>query len=561
MLRTFGAVLFVLFFTRTGHTQQKSYPRNYFRHPLDIRMELVANFGEIRTNHWHMGLDIRTQQRENLPVYAAAEGYVSRVSVEPGGFGQAIYINHPNGYTTLYAHLNAFYPALASYVKQQQYDQESWRVNLTLPPGMFPVRKGQFIARSGNTGGSAGPHVHFEIRDTQTENCLNPLLFTFPIPDGVPPFISKLVMYDRNRSSYEQSPQVLSLKRNGSLYTVNPVRVGSNRISFAIGAVDRFTGTPNPNGIYSARILMDGTPVSGFVLDDISYNDTRYMNAQIDYAYQSRGGGAVQHISPLPGARTLPYQIHNEDGFVNLTDTEPHEIEIEVRDAHSNLSRIRFTIQYDPSLQKMYTRPEERLVPNAVNVIERDAFELYTTEYSIYDTVPVTFTADNTGAAGAVSSLFHFVGTSIPVHDLVSVRLRPAETIPDEARDRIIIKNVSGTRTTVTKASWQSGWLGARFRQFGTYQAFIDTVPPTVNAPVANLSKATRIVFTPKDNFNTIKNFRVELNGKWLRFTNDKGRNWIYTFDENFPRGNHELKVIVEDEAGNVLEKVWGVRR
>ena len=159
---------------------QKNYPQNYFRNPMNIPMDLSANFGELRSNHWHMGLDIRTQQRENLSVYAAAEGYVSRVKVEPGGFGQAIYITHPNGYTTLYAHLNAFYPALQQYVKDQQYKLESWAVDIQVPANMFPVIKGTYIAKSGNTGGSQGPHVHFEIRDSETERCLNPLLFKFP---------------------------------------------------------------------------------------------------------------------------------------------------------------------------------------------------------------------------------------------------------------------------------------------------------------------------------------------------------------------------------------------
>ena len=167
--------LFVFFLFYISKAQ--SYPQYYFRHPLDIPMQLVANFGEIRTNHWHMGLDIRTQHRMNLPVHAAADGYIARVSVESGGFGQAIYINHPNGYTTVYGHLNSFSPALATYVKQKQYDLESWNVSLTLPANLFPVKKGDFIALSGSTGASEGPHVHFEIRDTKTENCLNPLLF------------------------------------------------------------------------------------------------------------------------------------------------------------------------------------------------------------------------------------------------------------------------------------------------------------------------------------------------------------------------------------------------
>ncbi len=139
-------------------------PRGYFRDPLAVPMSLAANFGELRPNHYHMGLDIRTQHRENLPVFAAADGYVARVSVEPAGFGQAIYICHPNGYTTVYGHLNQFFPALAAYVRDQQYRRQSWAVSLTLPPNQFRVKKGDFIAYSGNTGGSQGPHLHFEIR-------------------------------------------------------------------------------------------------------------------------------------------------------------------------------------------------------------------------------------------------------------------------------------------------------------------------------------------------------------------------------------------------------------
>lgn len=557
-------VVFIAWISIVNLSSAQSYPLNYFRHPLNIPMELVANFGEIRTNHWHMGLDIRTQQRVNLPVYASADGYISRVSVEPGGFGQAIYINHPNGYTTLYAHMNSFFPSLASYVKQQQYEKESWRVNLFLPSYLFPVKKGQLIGLSGSTGASEGPHVHFEIRVTKTENNLNPLLFRFPIPDAVPPMITRLAMYDRNRSTWEQSPQLLTLKKTGSSYTItnNSVRLGSNKISFAVGAIDQFTGKANPNGIYSARISMDGEPVSEFILDNISYNDTRYLNAQLDYPYKARGGAPLQHISPLPGAQTIAYNLFNEDGLIHLEDEEPHSILIEVKDANGNASKIQFKVQYDESLKRSYaTSSTERFLPNNVNIFERDNFELFTTEKTIYDTIAVSFTTINNNAVNAVSPLFSFLSAAVPSHDTVTVRIRPNQNIPAEWRDRIVIKNVVGSRTYLQKAQWQNGWLAAKFRQFGTYQAFIDNEPPTVNAPLTNLSKATRVVFSPKDNFNVIKNFRVEVNGQWLRFSNDKGRTWIYNFDEYFPRGQHELKVIIEDEAGNVTTKVWTVRR
>lgn len=555
-------LLFLVFICHFFSVNAQSYPQNYFRHPLDIPMQLVGNFGEIRTNHWHMGLDIRTQQRVNLPVYASADGYISRVVVEPGGFGQAIYINHPNGYTTLYAHLNSFYAALASYVKQKQYELESWKVNLAIPENLFVVKKGQPIALSGSTGGSQGPHVHFEIRDTKTENCLNPLLFKFPIPDAVPPAITRLAMYDRNRSTWEQPPQILPLKKVGGIYTTaNSIRVGSDKISFAISAIDRFSGTPNPNGIYSAKVSLDGKTVSEFVHDNISYDDTRYINAQIDIPYKARAGANLQHISPLPG-NEVPYNLFNDDGLIYLNDANIHVVTIEVKDASNNSSKIQFNIQYDERLSLTYAaKSGEKFLPNNVNIFERSQFELYTTERTMYDTITVAYSESNNNAANSVSPLFSFFSAAIPLHDSVTVRIKPTQNIPAEWRDKVVIKSVSGTRTSIAKARWQNGWYTAKFRQFGTYQAFIDKESPAVNSPLTNLSKASRIVFTPKDNFNTIKNLRVELNGKWLRFSNDKGKTWIYTFDEHFPKGNHELKVIVEDEAGNVTTKTWNVSR
>ncbi len=308
-----------------------NYPQDYFRNPLDIPMSLAANFGELRPNHYHMGLDIRTQHRENLPVYAAADGYVARVEIEPAGFGQAIYIRHPNGYTTVYGHLNQFFPALAAYVHEQQYRQQSWQVDLTIPPSLFPVKKGEFIAYSGSTGGSQGPHLHFEIRLTAGEINLNPLLFGLPVPDGTPPTILRLAWYDRNQGIYEQSPHILPVRRNVGPHTaasrtmsatpVTPATattpataatadwsitpsllvVPTPVISFALSAFDSQSGSTNPNGIYGASLYIDNDAVIGFRMDSISYDHTRNINAHIDYKTRQTGGPFLQQLFFLSG--------------------------------------------------------------------------------------------------------------------------------------------------------------------------------------------------------------------------------------------------------------------
>jgi len=195
-----------LMFAAASAVAQPPGGLNYFSYPLSIKPRLNANFGEMRNNHFHMGLDLSTEGRENLPILASADGYLARIKIESGGFGRALYVNHPNGTTTLYAHMNRFIPAAEQFLKAKQYEQQSWKIDVNLPPDLIPLKKGQLIGYSGNTGASQGPHVHFEIRDTKTENCLNPLLYRFPLQDVTPPDVHRLVFYDRDKSIYEQSP-------------------------------------------------------------------------------------------------------------------------------------------------------------------------------------------------------------------------------------------------------------------------------------------------------------------------------------------------------------------
>ena len=263
-------------------------------------------------------------QVQNRPVKAAADGYIAHVRIDPFGFGKAIYINHPNGLTTLYGHLNDFYPALEKYVREQQYKLQSWQVFLDIPEGMFPVKQGQFIAFSGNAGGSQGPHCHFEIRDTKTDKVLNTLLFGMPIADNVPPSIVRLAMYDRSISTYSQSPKLFSLKKiKGGYTTVEPViTVRTDKISFGISANDKVTGSANPNGIYEAILYFDERSVVGFQIDSITYDETRYVNAHIDYKTRAAGGPFIEHLSRLPGYPEGVYKDFSGDGVIELMDDQ-----------------------------------------------------------------------------------------------------------------------------------------------------------------------------------------------------------------------------------------------
>ena len=514
-----------------------------------------------------MGLDIRTAQRVNQRVYAAAAGYIAKIRIEPFGFGRVIYINHPNGFTTLYAHLNDFEPALEKYVEEQQYGQQTWAIELEFTPQQFPVKKGTFIAFSGTTGGSQGPHVHFEIRDTKTDKCLNPLLFGMPLHDNVPPTLVKLAMYNRGTSVYEQRPSLFNLKKSGNTYILagKPViETGWNKISFAIQAYDRISGSNNQDGIYSAKLYIDDVPVVGFEIDSISYTETGYMNAHIDYTYKYNGGPYLQHLSKLPGNDGPVYHQYNGDGTVVLDDTTEHDARIEIKDAYGNTSNLHFSIRYIESGPAPAHDEHPHFTPGIVSILEKPDFEAYFRESNFYDTIPVVYYTIQKQNNGYLSALHSLNDARIPVHGEFKVRVKPSEDIPGKWYEKLILQREAGGKKTARKAKYENGFMVAEFGDFGNFQAFLDLEPPVVtglkNSDTLNLSAAKSIILQAHDNFG-VRSFRAELDGNWIRFTNDKGRLFIYHFDERCPYGVHELKVTVEDLVGNTTTRSYWFKR
>lgn len=559
-MKAFSRLIFAVCFLIGMITQaQNNYPQNYFRNPLNIPINLAANFGAVRSNHFHMGLDIRTNSQENLQVVAAADGYVSRIKVERYGFGNAVYITHPNGYTTVYAHLNKYFDKLDEYVKERQYKDEKWEQDIIFSPDQFPVTKGQLIALSGNTGGSAGPHLHFEIRDTKTEECVNPLLFGFAIPDNVAPIISGLYWYDRRFSTYEPGANGIAVKKAGNVYTSNIVQVNSSQISFAIKAVDKANQGFNL-GIYDAELLMDGKLIYHFKIDKVHYNDTRYLNGCIDYTKFVRDKMSIQHLSNLPGMKLKDYSS-GSDGIINIQDNEIHNIEIILKDVKGNTSRLTTKIQLAKDSDKV-SSGDKTLKPNEAKTIKTENAEINLSKNAVYDAV--NFTIFEKADPEAVSNAVVLNGSYIPVHDYFTLKIKSNRKLTDEEKNKTVIELNYGSDKNIIKAKWNGDWAEEEFNRLGTARLLFDNSLPSVSPSWKDgtliSSGLLRLKGTTK--IGDIESFRAELDGKWLRFVRTKD-DFVYVFDEKCPKGSgsHTLKVTTFNTAGNANTQTFTFQR
>lgn len=556
MKRIFGLCILL---PQLLHAQlpEKKYPQGYFRNPMNVPIQLAGNYGELRPNHFHAGLDIKTQQQENLPVHAAADGYVSRIGVSHTGYGNILYITHPNGYTTTYGHLNRFFPALEQYVKQQQYAKESWAIDLQIPPDKFPVKKGDFVAWSGNTGGSAGPHVHFEIRSTKTEHPLNPLLFGFDIPDTKAPEVYRIAFYDMEKSVYDQAPIILPVKKvNGEYVTTQPVvSLKASQVGLALNAVDRMSNAPNSYGIYEVVMFDRDVPNTGFQIDDIGFDESRYINAHTDYKTKKSGGPWLQLIFAVPGNKLNIYKDVQGDGVIDLSDGQLHPVKLLVKDAYGNSSTVKLSLQH-----KGETTPEpvcaNTMYAESSNIFENNQVEFFLEENSLYDQICFNY-AELPAAAGAYSATYKLHTPLVPVHNNFSLHIKPNREIPARLENKIVMVR-EGLGETVAAARKENGWYAAEFRELGNFRLVADTLAPKITAlgGVRNgavLSRASKLSFAFSD-ASGIKSYRAELDGKWLLFSR-KSNVITYTFDEHCPKGKHTLKLSVTDIAGNVAEQ------
>lgn len=531
-----------------------------FTYPLSVKPKLNANFGEMRPNHFHMGLDLNTGAKENLPVYAPADGYFARIKIESGGFGRALYLNHKNGMTTVYAHMNSFLPEIERFLENQQYKEESWKIDLKIPAGKFMIKKGQLIGYSGNTGASEGPHVHFEVRDSKTENCLNPLRNGFSIDDHIAPEVLKLAIYDYEKSVYEQTPLLISVLKKGTNYVAaKKIEVPFEKVIIGIVATDRITGSSNPYGIFKAILKFNDKPIAGFELENISYDYTRNQNGHIDYPFRFRGGSYLQflhrpkffQLNIYPISFNMPYLI-NTNQF--------QQYKIDVADAHENYSKVSFEIKKGgTALKKKYAG--QAISINKINVLDTSNITFTFPSDAFYDAFHMEVKSFPPNLSFQKSFRYQVQPTSIPVNTPFQVTIKPSVGKFDTVG--MVIQKNTKDRVEIKKAFYRKDGFTASFRELGSFQLLQDLEAPILTLNIGNgtpLKDGDQLVYSVSDNLKTIKSFEARVDGTWLLFK-PKGNNFVYRIDEHFPLGEHFLKAIVLDEAGNQTSSTIQVKR
>ncbi len=534
----------------------QNYPKDYFRSPLDIPLQLAGNFGELRNNHFHAGFDCRTQQKEGFNVYAAADGYVSRIKISTYGYGKAIYITHPNGFTSLYGHLQNGAGAIQDYIKAQQYKQQAYEFEVFPEPGELPVKKGQIIAYSGNTGGSEGPHLHFEIRDSKTEKIINPYFFGFTneLPDTKKPVVTSLMVYpvgDDAVVNKSAVPIVLDITKQPDGTYLSEKVYAKGKIGFGFSGYDADNNSGNPNGIFQVNSLLNGNPSFGYTFNTFHFDETRYVNALIDYPRYKTNGQRIQKLFMKNKYGLSIIRSDAANGFVDVQPNISNVYRIEASDFNGNTSAISIPIEYsadDPVNAREIKRTPFFLEVAKDHNYEQGNYSVFFPAGTFYDDFYLDFdVADN---------FLLLSNKNIAVHSNFNISLKD-NSVPEKDRKQTFIATWSGGRPGYNDTWYKDGAFQTKVKTLGKFGLAKDTLAPRITLAKSIegkwLSKQKTLEVFIRDDLSGIKKYDAYLNGKWILMEyNYKNGKLTHNFADGIvAEGRNELKVVVSDNVGN----------
>ncbi len=551
-------------------SREKSYPKDYFRSPVANTVRLSGTFGELRPNHLHAGIDIKSKDGGvGQPILSAANGYVSRIKVQSGGYGKVLYINHPNGYTTVYAHLQKFSKEVDDFVKQKQYEKQSFEIELFPKPNQFSFEKGEQLGKMGVTGSSQGPHLHFEIRDTKTEKPVNPLLFGIDVVDKRPPIINGLKVYFLNDKKETINSKIYKLRKIGGKYRVygDTLNLGAWRVGFGVKTYDHMTGVHNWNGVYSINMLQDDTPVYNFEMETFSFGETRYVNAHVDYEERVTKRSYFNRCYLLPGNKLTIYDEKLNKGVVDLFAGKAQKITMNIMDLNGNKANLEFWVKRSEVKRNDEASFNYFLPFEEENIVKTDEIQLYFPKGALYNNLYMKYYASNDASSNVYSSVHHVHDMKTPVHRYYDIGIKPSN-LPPELKSKAFIAYCGKDNQMMNcGGKWKNGMLKTKARSLGDYCIMVDKTPPKIT-PVrfsSNMAGYSRMTFKIKDDIAVTDKgkdlkFKATVDGQWILMEYDLKKDLInYWFDDRIEKGKHEFRLEVTDDRGNqsVFERTF----
>lgn len=535
------------------------FPQNYFISPLDLPLTLAGNFGEPRRLHFHTGLDFRTNQEEGHKVFAAADGYISRINVSGAGYGNALYITHPNGLVTVYGHLQQYNKTITERLRREQYAKESFSVDFKPAPGELPVKQGEQIALSGNTGGSGGPHLHFEIRDS-LDNIYNPMLFGFKLKDDLKPLVNGLRFYAMDSLRYRSTAFTQKVVGKSGIYEVPEViKLNASEIGFGVNVYDVMNNTDAHVGIYNLTVFDGNRMMYDFKMQGFSFPEKRCVLSHIDYpAFMNEGRKSYHKCFVEPGNECPVYDNVVDGGNINLADGKPHKLLAEISDFNGNVALVKFTVQYDKVATAF--KPQAFTYSQLLEYNERNEFstsdiKLVWPAGCLFDNLYVNYAA-SLATDGSTYSKIHQVGNSNQqAYDWFDVAVRT--TVPDALRDKaLLIYEDGGGDRAARGGRFEDGFIVGKGREFGKYYVKIDTTAPAIRP--LNISEGRKmttyktIVCKISDNLSGIADFDTYIDGQWVVTDYDaKSAMITHKIATDLAPGEHTFTVVVDDERKN----------
>lgn len=533
----------------------QDFPQD-FQSPLDIPLDVSGSFGELRSNHFHSGLDFKTKGVEGLPVYAAGDGYVSRIKISTFGYGKAIYITHPNGYTSVYGHLQKANGAIETYIKSKQYKEQSYEVEMYLYPTELPVKKGEVIAFTGNTGGSGAPHLHFEFRNTKSEEILNPMHFGFKkiINDDRKPVIQGVVAYPLDSTVVNKSEKPIAInfsKQSDGSYLGTKIQA-NGKIGIGINAFDYCTNAYNKNGLYKVKAYLNGVLYYQFGFDGFAFDETRYINNFIDYERFHLMGQRVQKLFQLSDYPLSIVAGNKKDGTIKVQPGANYNYRVELYDFHGNKVELVIPIVFastEIAIEKVIQKTPYYVKAKNESIFEKENVTVQIPENAFYENFYLNFEVNK--------DVLTLHDDSVPVHKNITITFANVQGLTEEQLAKTYIATLDGYKLEYNKTYRKGNSFSIKTKILGKYKLAQDTSMPriyNVNFVEGNTLKEQKTIsVSVSDLHSDIDTYNGYLNGKWILLEYDyKTKKLVHNLDDNIcVQGRNDLKIVVTDNLQN----------